>query len=60
LGCGEFVPIEQADVPRVRRAIESMLHNPACTSKCRQWSETIAARKYGGADLAARIISGMI
>jgi hypothetical protein len=37
-----------------------MLHNPACTSKCRQWSETIAARKYGGADLAARIISGMI
>jgi UDP:flavonoid glycosyltransferase YjiC (YdhE family) len=60
LGCGEFVPIEQADVPRVRRAIESMLDNPACASKCRQWSETIAARKYGGADLAARIISGMI
>jgi UDP:flavonoid glycosyltransferase YjiC (YdhE family) len=59
LGCGEFLPIEQADVPRVRRAIESMLHNPSCASKCRQWSETIATREYGGADLAARIILGI-
>lgn len=59
LGCGEFVPIEQADVPRVRRTIDSMFHNPSCASKCRQWSETIATREYGGADLAARIILGI-
>jgi len=60
LGCGAFVAIEEADVPRLRRAIETMLDNPACARTCAQWSETLAARGYGGADLAARMILHMV
>jgi UDP:flavonoid glycosyltransferase YjiC (YdhE family) len=56
LGCGEFVPIDQADVPHVRRTIETVLNNPAYASTCAQWRETLAVRRYGGADLAARMI----
>jgi UDP:flavonoid glycosyltransferase YjiC (YdhE family) len=60
LGCGEFVPIEGADMPRVRRAIETVLDDPAYARRCTQWSETIAARRYGGANRAARMIMEMI
>jgi UDP:flavonoid glycosyltransferase YjiC (YdhE family) len=60
LGCGEFVSMGQIDVRHVRRAIESVIKNPACAYECTQWSQTIAARKYGGADQAARIIMRMI
>jgi UDP:flavonoid glycosyltransferase YjiC (YdhE family) len=60
LGCGEFVAIEQADVPPVQRAIANMLDNPAYAKKCMQWSETVAARRYGGAEMGARVISGMV
>jgi UDP:flavonoid glycosyltransferase YjiC (YdhE family) len=57
MGCGEFVPAGQIDVPRVHRAIDSVLNAPAYARACVQWSETIAARAYEGADLAARIIA---
>jgi UDP:flavonoid glycosyltransferase YjiC (YdhE family) len=60
LGCGEFVSIDQINVRHVRRAIESVIKNPAYAHECTHWSQTIAARKYGGADLAARIIMQMI
>jgi UDP:flavonoid glycosyltransferase YjiC (YdhE family) len=60
LGCGEFVSMDQINVRQVRRAIESVIKNPAYAHECTQWSHTIAARKYSGADLAARIIMGMI
>jgi UDP:flavonoid glycosyltransferase YjiC (YdhE family) len=60
LGCGEFVPTDQINVRHVRRAIESVIQNPAYAYECTQWSQTIAARKYGGADQAASIIMRMI
>ncbi len=60
LGCGEFVPMDQIDVRHVRQAIEGVIKNPAYADTCTQWSHTIAARNYGGADLAARIISCLI
>jgi UDP:flavonoid glycosyltransferase YjiC (YdhE family) len=60
MGCGDFVAADQIDVPRVRHAIESVLNTPAYAGTCTQWSETIAARAYGGADLAARLIVEMI
>jgi UDP:flavonoid glycosyltransferase YjiC (YdhE family) len=60
LGCGEFVVMEQADVTLVRRAIANILEDRAYARKCAQWSETVAARQYGGADLAVRMISQMI
>ena len=56
LGCGAFVPMGQIDAPHVRRAIESAMENPAFACESAKWSQTIADRKYGGADLAARII----
>jgi hypothetical protein len=37
-----------------------VLNTPAYAGTCTQWSETIAARAYGGADLAARLIVEMI
>ena len=46
----------QIDAPHVRRAIESAMENPAFACESAKWSQTIADRKYGGADLAARII----
>ena len=60
LGCGEFVAEDQTDVRHVRRAIESAFENPAYARRCAQWRQTIAARKYEGADLAARIIARTI
>ena len=54
LGCGEFVSMNQIDERHVRRAIESVIKNPAYARECAQWRQTIAAREYGGADLAAR------
>jgi UDP:flavonoid glycosyltransferase YjiC (YdhE family) len=60
LGCGEFVPIQEIDVPRVRRAIETVLDDATYAHRCTQWSKTIAARRYGGADRAARMIMEMI
>jgi UDP:flavonoid glycosyltransferase YjiC (YdhE family) len=60
LGCGEFVSMDQIDARHVRRAIESVIKNRAYADECAQWSRTIAARNYGGADLAARIILRMI
>ncbi len=60
LGCGEFVSIDQINVHHVRRAIASVIENPAYAHECAQWSQTIAARQYAGADLAARIIMRMI
>ncbi|HEY7244148.1 MAG TPA: nucleotide disphospho-sugar-binding domain-containing protein [Xanthobacteraceae bacterium] len=60
LGCGELVAIGEADAARVRRVVEGMLDNAACARRCAQWSETIAARGYGGADLAARMIARIL
>jgi UDP:flavonoid glycosyltransferase YjiC (YdhE family) len=60
LGCGAFVPMEQIDVPHIRRTIESAMETPAFACASTKWSKIIADRKYGGADLAARIISQTI
>src|SRR5262249_41091500 len=57
LGCGEFVAVDQADVRHIRLTIEGALANPAYARRCARWSQAIAARKYEGADLAARIIA---
>jgi len=59
LGCGEFVSMDQIDVRHVRQAIDNVIRNPVYARECAQWSKTIAARKYGGADLAAHIIMQM-
>jgi UDP:flavonoid glycosyltransferase YjiC (YdhE family) len=60
LGCGEFVGMDQIDAPTVRRAIENVIENPGYALKCAQWSQTIAARKYEGANLVARIMMKII
>jgi UDP:flavonoid glycosyltransferase YjiC (YdhE family) len=60
LGCGEFVPTDECDVRHVRQAIERVIENPGYADECTRWSQTVAVRKYGGADLAARIIMQMI
>jgi UDP:flavonoid glycosyltransferase YjiC (YdhE family) len=60
LGCGEFVSMDHIDVEPVRRTIESVIKNPAYARECAQWSRTIAARKYEGAELAARSIMRLI
>ncbi len=60
LGCGEFVPMDQIAVHDVRRAIENVITKPAYARECAKWSQTISARRYGGADLIARIIMRMI
>jgi len=60
LGCGEFVAMNHIDVEPVRRTIESAIKNPAYARECAQWSRTIAARKYEGAELAARSIMRLI
>jgi UDP:flavonoid glycosyltransferase YjiC (YdhE family) len=60
LGCGEFVPTDRIAVHDVRSAIENVIAKPAYARECAKWSETIAARRYGGAGLIARIIMGMI
>jgi UDP:flavonoid glycosyltransferase YjiC (YdhE family) len=60
LGCGEFVATDKIDVKHVRRTVESAMQSPAYACACAQWSQTIAARRYEGADLAARIITRMI
>jgi UDP:flavonoid glycosyltransferase YjiC (YdhE family) len=60
LGCGEFVGMDQIDVPTVRRAINNVIDNPDYGFKCAQWSETIAARKYEGPGLVARIMMQIV
>jgi UDP:flavonoid glycosyltransferase YjiC (YdhE family) len=60
LGCGEVVPLEQTDLARLRHAVEGMLDNRVCADRCAQWSQTIATRKYAGADAAARMILAML
>ena len=60
LGCGAFVAMDQIDTDNVRRAIASVIESPAHARACAQWSETIAARKYGGAELAAHTMMRMM
>jgi len=61
----EFDPMQGAPpslhyVHDVRRAIENVITKPAYARECAKWSQTISARRYGGADLIARIIMRMI
>jgi len=60
LGCGEYVSKDEMNVRHVRAAIETVIKEPAYAHECSRWSQTIAARRYGGADLAARMIGQMI
>jgi UDP:flavonoid glycosyltransferase YjiC (YdhE family) len=60
LGCGEFVAMDRIDVDHVGRAIEGVIRNPAYACQCTRWRQTIVARKYAGADLAARSIMRLI
>ncbi len=59
LGCGEFVAMDQIDVHHIRQAIDNVIRSPVYARECALWSKTIAARRYGGADLAAHIIMQM-
>jgi UDP:flavonoid glycosyltransferase YjiC (YdhE family) len=60
LGCGDFIAAERADAHTIRQAIEAVMEDAACARTCARWSQTILERQYGGADLAARIIMGLM